>query len=195
MKKTIAPTTELGGDTLRKAVAANARKKKAAKTKRKKPGEPGLGRPSKLTDEVREEIVEAIKMGCYPEIAATAAGVSAATYYRWMEEGAREEAELEFRDFRESVTRARAFSERADIALIDTAANAGDWRAAAWKRGQSSPERWRKAEIQAPGAAGATVNAAVTFRIEYVNNWREVVKMDETNVAPVAPKPEEKEKT
>jgi hypothetical protein len=185
-----APTTELGGDTLRKAVAANERKKKRAKTKRQKPGvspgERGPGRPSKLTDDVREEIVEAIKMGCYPEIAAEAAGVSPATYYRWMEEGAREEAEPEFREFRESVTRARAFSERADIALIDAAANAGDWRAAAWKRGQSSPERWRKAETPAPGTGGApTVNAAVTFRIEYVNNWREAVKMEETNAPEV----------
>jgi hypothetical protein len=187
MKKNIAPTTELGGDTLRKAVAANERKKKRAK--RKKPGAPpgerGPGRPSKLTDEIREEIIEAIKIGNYPEIAAAAAGISASAYYRWMEEGVLDGAEPEFVQFREDILKARSFAERADVALIDAAANAGTWQAAAWKRERSTPDRWRMKSEK----VDAAVTGSVTFRIEYVNNWREVVKMDEKNLpaAPAAP--------
>ncbi len=46
-----------------------------------------MARPSKLTPEVSEKIVRAIRAGNYPAVAAAHAGIHAATYYRWMEHG------------------------------------------------------------------------------------------------------------
>jgi transposase len=145
------------------------------KAPRKKPNVPpeerGPGRPSKLTPEVREEIVEAIKIGNYPEIAAAAAGISKTTFYGWMKEGTDEKAELEFQQFREEVEKAKAFAERADIALIDTAANAGSWQAAAWKRERSGGDRWRQKWVAAK-APDAPPDATFKIIVEFAEDWR-----------------------
>ena len=41
------------------------------------------GRPPKLTADVVGKILMAVRAGCYPEVAARWAGISAATYFRW----------------------------------------------------------------------------------------------------------------
>ena len=46
-----------------------------------------MARPSKLTPELMERIVRAVRAGNYPKVAARAAGISPTTYYRWMSEG------------------------------------------------------------------------------------------------------------
>lgn len=47
-----------------------------------------LGRyTNKLTDEVREELVKALRAGAPPEVAAAYAGVVRKTYYNWLEQG------------------------------------------------------------------------------------------------------------
>ena len=45
------------------------------------------GRPSKLTPEVQEKIVTAIRAGNYAQVAAVYAGIGERTFYRWMELG------------------------------------------------------------------------------------------------------------
>lgn len=44
----------------------------------------GIGRPSKLTPEVRETFLDAIRAGMHREAAAKFAGISPATLYRWL---------------------------------------------------------------------------------------------------------------
>jgi hypothetical protein len=44
------------------------------------------GRPSKRTPEVVEQIVASIKSGSFAHVAASAAGIHRATFYRWMDE-------------------------------------------------------------------------------------------------------------
>ena len=46
-----------------------------------------MARPTKLTVEVRDRIVAAIRAGNYPEAAAQAAGISPSTFYRWLGRG------------------------------------------------------------------------------------------------------------
>ena len=47
-------------------------------------------------------------------------------------------------DFREAVEQAIAESEAHDLAVITSAAQRGDWKAAAWKLERRSPKRWGK---------------------------------------------------
>ena len=90
-----------------------------------------MARPTKLSAEVEEKIVRAIRAGNYPEVSARHAGVHPATYYRWMERGALEGDAAEdviYRRFRSEVERAIADSEAAEVALIVKAARDGDAR-------------------------------------------------------------------
>ena len=104
-----------------------------------------MARPTKLTPEVEERVVRAIRAGNYPEVAAAHAGIHPATYYRWMERGALagNAAEDEpFRRFRSEVERALADAEAAAVALIGKAARDGDSRAATWLLERRFSERW-----------------------------------------------------
>ena len=98
------------------------------------------GRPSKLTPERQERIIELIRAGNYMEIAAQAAGINVATMYRWLQRG-EETNSGKYHEFREAIMRARAEAEARNVTLIQTAARA-DWRAAAWFLERSFPDRW-----------------------------------------------------
>ena len=56
------------------------------------------GRPSKLTPEVQEKIVTAIRAGNYAQVAAVYAGIGERTFYRWMERGEKSKAETADRE-------------------------------------------------------------------------------------------------
>ena len=78
----------------------------------------GIGRPCALTPETAAEIVRAFRLGATVKIAAGAAGVNEATFYRWMTEGRRDAEAGEssiFRDFCDEVNRAR---NRGDLELL-----------------------------------------------------------------------------
>lgn len=53
---------------------------------------PKPGRPSKLTPELQDQLIERIERGVDPDVAAQAAGIDRATYYRWMKAGREDEA-------------------------------------------------------------------------------------------------------
>jgi transposase len=124
-----------------------------------------MGRPTKLTAQVQERIVEALRIGNYFEQSVRAAGIHPATAYRWMELGENappmdspefEALDMEakimatanqpFREFREAALSAIAEAEVRDIGFIDKAAEAGTWQAAAWKRERLSPDRWGRTD-------------------------------------------------
>src|SRR5690554_1282364 len=87
-----------------------------------------IGRPSKLTPEVKKRLIDAIKAGNYIEPACRFAGIAPATFYRWMERGARASSG-EFREFWEELTRAEAEAEARMVAQWQ-AQIPQDWRAA-----------------------------------------------------------------
>jgi transposase len=110
-----------------------------------------MGRPSKLTDELSERLVRAIRAGNFPDVAARHAGIHPATYHRWMERGAPGRdaaADAPFRRFRSEVERALADAEAAQVGLILQAARAGRWQAAAWLLERRFPARWGRGEIR-----------------------------------------------
>lgn len=65
-----------------------------------------VGRKTKLTPELQDEIVAYIANGSYDYVAAQAAGISRSTYYRWYESGSRPGSR--YSTFRRAVDEARA---------------------------------------------------------------------------------------
>lgn len=119
-----------------------------------------MGRPTKLTPEVQEKIVSLVRAGNYPEVAAQAAGINAATYYRWMQKG--EESTKPYGEFREAVKEAQAAAESHAVTIIRKAAMDGSWQAAAWFLERSKAERWRRKEnVELTGKDGGPVKQQV----------------------------------
>jgi transposase len=129
-----------------------------------------MGRPTKLTPEVQDKIVAALRAGNYQETAAMYAGVEARTFYRWMVRGESDGVEDEsYRQFRHAVEKAKADAEVRDIALIDKAAHDGSWQAAAWKLERKFPQKWgrvNRTEISGPEGKPVEVRTSVEAILE-----------------------------
>jgi hypothetical protein len=72
---------------------------------------PRRGRPTKLTPEVHEKIVNAVRAGNYLEIAAEFAGVHRTTVFRWLKDAEADDAPRALTQFRDAISRARAEAE------------------------------------------------------------------------------------
>jgi hypothetical protein len=96
--------------------------------------------PYKLTPEVHDRIVAAVRAGNYIETAAAFAGISKETLYQWLKSGARADSGP-LREFVDAVHQALAAAEVRDITLIGKAAEK-NWQAAAWRRERMAPQRW-----------------------------------------------------
>jgi len=118
------------------------------------------GRQSKLTQEVQDRIVAALRAGNYQETAARYAGISEDTFYEWLKRG-KEEPGSAYSEFSEAVEKAKADAEVRDVALIDKAAHDGSWQAAAWKLERKFPNKWgrvNRTEISGPDGAPVKVD-------------------------------------
>lgn len=123
-----------------------------------------MGRPTKLTDEIQQKILQALAAGNYQDTAAAYAGISTSTFYNWLERGKTErirvaagekpkKTEEIFVEFVDAIESARAQAEVRSVALIQKAANDGTWQAAAWYLERSHPQRWgrlNRTEISGP---------------------------------------------
>lgn len=124
------------------------------------------GRPTKLTPEVQEKIVQAIRAGAYIETAAAYAGVNKQTLYNWMKRG-NQQRSGKYRRFLDAVEKALADAEMRDLLIITKAAEV-DWKAAAWRLERKFPDRWgRKERVQ----ADVHHSGDLTVRVEYVAEW------------------------
>ena len=120
-----------------------------------------MGRPTKLNADVQKQIVDLVRAGNYPEVAAQAAGINPATYYRWMQKG--EEGTKPYGEFREAVKEAQAAAEAHAVTIVRKAALDGSWQAAAWFLERSKAERWRRKEnVELTGKDGGPVEQRIT---------------------------------
>ena len=102
----------------------------------------------KLTQEIIDDIVIALRAGNYLETAAAYVGVSKQTLFNWLRRGARGQERICV-EFLDSVKKAQAESEIRDIATIITASKTS-WQAAAWRLERKHPDRWgRKDRLEA----------------------------------------------
>lgn len=100
-----------------------------------------MGRPSKLTDEVYNKIIEAILHGATYKDAAEAAGVWYTTFNDWMKVG--EEAKAgKFYNFHHAVRQAEAQCRLNMTRVIQSAAAKGDWKAAEAYLKRRDRENW-----------------------------------------------------
>ncbi len=73
-----------------------------------------------LTPEVARGILAAIRAGGFPQVAAAAYGIDAATWERWLRRGRRKHAREPYRSFARKVEEAQAQARlRAEIAVMD----------------------------------------------------------------------------
>lgn len=125
-----------------------------------------MGRPSKLTKNVREHLVEAVEAGNYVETAVRACGIGTSTYYRWMETGEADAAHDKstiYRELWEAVKKAEAEAEAKALKQIRSAAS-DSWQAAAWYLERKFPARWgRKERIEHTGKDGEAISVAHDF--------------------------------
>ena len=89
------------------------------------------------TPEVTEQICQSIRARCPERTAALCAGISEPTYWRWKNDGQKDDAKPEFREFRESIDRALAEAKRGCILEIVGAAQGSE--ELIWVRGK--PEK------------------------------------------------------
>jgi hypothetical protein len=116
-----------------------------------------MARPTKLTPEVKERIVKAVRAGNYPEVAAQSAGISKATYYRWMSVGEKAVSGIQ-REFYEAVRDAEADAEVEVVARILKAVPE-EWRAGLALLERRHPERWgRRQAHEHTGPGGTPLN-------------------------------------
>jgi len=98
------------------------------------------GRKTKLTPEVREKIVAAIRAGNYAIVAAEYAGISSTTFYRWLQQGADAKTGI-YKDFRDAVKRAERTAEVRAVAIIQRHMD-DNWQAAMTYLERKFPDRW-----------------------------------------------------
>lgn len=125
---------------------------------------PPIGRPSKLTPERVEILVDALRAGNFENVAARLAGIGERTFHRWMSQGAEPDADEEFRHFRQLVLSSVDHAERTAVEAWRRHFD-GDWRAAKEFLQCRYTKQWAKAERQRNGqpATNVTVNTQVNI--------------------------------
>ena len=101
-----------------------------------------IGRPSKLTPDVLELLVQMLRAGNYVGVSCHAARISRRTFSDWMKRGRSNAPEDSiYAEFRDRVEQARAEGEVRNVTSIASAARES-WQAAAWLLERQYPERW-----------------------------------------------------
>lgn len=114
------------------------------------------GRPSKLTEELTDEITKVVRAGNYIETAAAYAGISKSSLYNWLRRGREERERVErgekpkaresvYLGFLDAVEKALAQSEIRDVTMIAKAAQ-DSWQASAWRLERRFPFKWGRRE-------------------------------------------------
>ena len=123
-----------------------------------------VGRPTKLTPEVTERILSAIRAGNYLDTSAAHAGIHRDTLHAWLRDGANNKSP-DLRQFSDAVQKAIGDAESMHVARI-AAATQKHWQAAAWWLERRYPDRWgQKLRQEVTGADGGPVK--VTFGGRY----------------------------
>lgn len=130
-------------------------------TKEKGKAKPKGGRPPSfvIDPSTMKRIVDLVRAGNFPEVAAQVVGVHRATFYRWLKQGGEIRRlvdvsrytpvgyEVDLVRFCDDVEKASAESEARDVMLIGKAAEK-DWKAAAHRLERRHRSRWAKENVE-----------------------------------------------
>lgn len=151
-----------------------------------------MGRRTKLTPEVEDKIVTAIRGGCPYRVAAQLAGISESTFYNWIKLG--EEGQPPYAEFLAAVQKANA-EIQAKLTFRFSMAADEDWRAARdflarrwpgdWSEGREAaggregpPTEDRPLRLSLPEFADPKVREALQRAVEAVGEAREAADGD-----------------
>ena len=98
------------------------------------------GRQTKLTPEIQEKIVSAIRAGNFAAVAAGYAGICESTFYRWIQKGKEAKSGI-YCEFREAIKSAENESEVRAVAHIQKHMTK-NWQAAMTYLERKHPDRW-----------------------------------------------------
>jgi hypothetical protein len=115
-----------------------------------------VGRPTKLTDEVEREILDAVRAGSYLTTAARRARVSDKTILEWLRLGRLPNAPPRLAAFVTAFERAEAEAEVGIVATIRRQIAEGDGRLGLELLARRHPERWGRNRPVAPTAQEAS---------------------------------------
>jgi len=100
-----------------------------------------MPRKSKLTQELIKEAYKLVAAGNYVKDIYPILGIDESTWYRWLSEGEKAKSGLK-REFYETIKKAEKDAVARNVALIQRAAQEGNWQAAAWWLERKYFEDW-----------------------------------------------------
>lgn len=100
-----------------------------------------MARKSKLTKELIKEAYKLVSAGNYIKDIPPVLGIDDSTWFRWLSEGEKAKSGLK-REFYETVKKAEKDAIVRNVALIQRAAQEGNWQAAAWWLERKYFEDW-----------------------------------------------------
>ncbi len=100
-----------------------------------------MPRKSKLTSELIKEAYKLVAAGNYIKDVYPILGIDESTWYRWLSEGEKAKSGLK-REFYETIKKAEKDAIARNVALIQRAAQDGNWQAAAWWLERKYFEDW-----------------------------------------------------
>ena len=100
-----------------------------------------MARKSKLNKELIEKAYELVAAGNYDKDVYPILGVEKTTWYRWLSEGEKAKSGLK-REFYDTIKKAEKDAIARNVALIQRAAQEGNWQAAAWWLERKYFEDW-----------------------------------------------------
>lgn len=104
-----------------------------------------MPRKSKLTKELIKEAFKLVSAGNYIKDIPPILGIDDSTWFRWLNEGEKAKSGMK-REFYETVKKAEKDAIARNVALIQRAAQEGNWQAAAWWLERKYFEDWGRKE-------------------------------------------------
>lgn len=130
-----------------------------------------------------KRLLEALRHGDFIDDACAYSGISEDTFYRWQREGIElqhrldkgetlNEEEEQIRKLSETIKEAELLGQHAALAVIQRAANAGTWQAAAWFLERRNKKWSNRTELTGPNG---TPIAVATSREELTERMLELL--------------------
>lgn len=103
-----------------------------------------MGRPTKLTKQISEDVVKLMRAGNYFETAVAASGALVSTGRDWLIKGNKQKRGV-YKDFSTAVKEAEAFAEASGVSRIRMYGGK-TWQAEAWFLERRFPRKWGRWE-------------------------------------------------
>ena len=126
-----------------------------------------MARPTKLTPETQKKIVQAIELGASYELAANYAGVSYDAFNDWMNKGRSQQSGI-YSQFYHDIKAAEGKGAVGWLEKIESAANDGNWQAAAWKLERRYPEAYGRQKLDVNHSGQIDVRSLTDEELETI---------------------------